>query len=81
MLTISVHQNQNYQVGRGRVEDNGEGEGKGYSINVPLPPGSGVGAYIATFNRDFIPALDRYQPGLIMSLPASIPIVSTRLRS
>ena len=44
----------------------GKNEGIGYNINVPLPPGSGVGAYEATFDRIVIPALNKFNPDLIV---------------
>ncbi len=46
VLTISIHQNNNYPANSGAITDKGRGEGEGYNINVPLPPGSGVGAYV-----------------------------------
>src|SRR4029077_9362215 len=33
---------------------------------VPLPPGSGVGAYVTTFERVVAPALRAFSPDLIM---------------
>jgi acetoin utilization deacetylase AcuC-like enzyme len=33
---------------------------------VPLPPGSGSGAYRAAFDRVVAPALDTFQPQLIL---------------
>ena len=36
------------------------------NLNVPLPAGSGVGAYVAAFERVVIPALRRFQPELII---------------
>lgn len=64
-LTISIHQDRFYPADRGLIEQCGEGPGKGYNINIPLPPGSGVGAYIAGFERVVIPALLRYKPEII----------------
>jgi acetoin utilization deacetylase AcuC-like enzyme len=66
VLTISIHQDNNYPPGSGAIGDTGAGEGKGYNINVPLPPGSGVGAYIATFERVVAPALRAFRPELIL---------------
>jgi acetoin utilization deacetylase AcuC-like enzyme len=66
VLTISIHQDNNYPQGSGAVEDGGSGAGAGYNINVPLPPGSGVGAYVTTFERVVAPALRAFKPDLIM---------------
>ena len=65
-LTISVHQDRNFPTNSGLVSENGEAKGDGFNINIPLPPGSGVGAYEAAFDRVVIPALEAYQPELII---------------
>jgi len=66
VLTISIHQDNNYPPGSGAVGDTGAGAGKGYNINIPLPAGSGVGAYLATFDRVVAPALRAFRPELIL---------------
>jgi acetoin utilization deacetylase AcuC-like enzyme len=66
VLTISLHQDGNFPPGSGPVEENGAGAGAGCNINVPLPPGSGTGAYRAAFERVVVPALDRFEPELIV---------------
>lgn len=66
VLTISIHQDNNYPLGSGALTDTGSGAGQGYNINVPLPPGSGVGAYVATFDRVVAPALAAFRPDLIL---------------
>jgi acetoin utilization deacetylase AcuC-like enzyme len=66
VLTVSIHQDNNYPPGSGAIGDTGSGAGEGYNINVPLPPGSGVGAYIATFDRVVAPALRAFRPELIL---------------
>jgi hypothetical protein len=50
----------------GGLEEVGKGAGTGYTLNVPLPPGSGSGAYRAAFDRVVAPALDAFQPELIL---------------
>lgn len=50
----------------GGLEEVGTGRGTGYTLNVPLPPGSGGGAYRAAFDRVVGPALDTFQPELIL---------------
>lgn len=50
----------------GGILEVGAGAGEGYNINIPLPPGSGGGAYRAAFDRVILPALEAYQPQLIL---------------
>ncbi|MEU1860600.1 class II histone deacetylase, partial [Micromonospora aurantiaca] len=45
---------------------NGAGAGEGYTLNVPLPKGSGHAAYLYAMNTVVLPALDRFQPELIL---------------
>jgi len=66
VLTISIHQDNNYPPNSGAITDTGSGRGEGYNINVPLPAGSGVGAYVATFERVVAPALRAFHPDLIL---------------
>jgi acetoin utilization deacetylase AcuC-like enzyme len=66
VLTISIHQADWYPRGEGTVEETGGGAGRGANVNVPLPPGSGLGAYTATFERVVLPALRRHGPELIV---------------
>jgi acetoin utilization deacetylase AcuC-like enzyme len=66
VLAISIHQDNYYPPDSGSVDETGEGPGEGYNINVPLPAGSGVGAYVATFERVVAPALRAFKPELIV---------------
>jgi acetoin utilization deacetylase AcuC-like enzyme len=66
VLTISIHQDGAFPHGSGPVDARGEGEGLGANLNIPLPPGSGVGAYLAAFERVIIPALDLFEPDMIL---------------
>jgi len=66
VLTISIHQDSAFPPGSGPITDIGEGPGIGYNLNIPLPPGSGVGAYLAAFERVIVPALRRFGPELII---------------
>jgi acetoin utilization deacetylase AcuC-like enzyme len=66
VLTISIHQDNLFPAASGGLAEYGEGKGLGANINVPLPPGSGNGAYVATFERVVIPALKRFKPELIV---------------
>ena len=66
VLTISLHQEEHYPAGRGRVTDAGEGAGVGYNLNIPLPAGTGRGGYEHAFERVVLPALDAFEPQLIV---------------
>ncbi len=66
VLTISVHQDGRFPTHSGGLDERGEGPGFGANINIPLPPGSGHGAFEATFERVVVPALDRFAPELIL---------------
>lgn len=66
VLTISLHQENNYPRGTGSVEAQGTGVGEGFNINVPLMPGGGDDAYLHAFRRIVVPALLRYRPDLIV---------------
>lgn len=66
MLFICLHQDSNYPIGSGGLEEQGSGQGEGYTINIPLMPGSGSGAYRAAFDRVVVPALDAFQPQLLL---------------
>ncbi|MGO9453330.1 MAG: class II histone deacetylase [Candidatus Binataceae bacterium] len=66
VLTISIHQDQLYPAASGPMSDNGAGPGTGFNLNIPMPPGSGVGAYLAAFERAIVPALYKFKPELIV---------------
>lgn len=67
VLTISIHQDRVFPPDSGHAREVGEGAGRGLNLNIPLPPGSGVGAYLAAFNRLVIPALERFRPDFIIA--------------
>jgi acetoin utilization deacetylase AcuC-like enzyme len=66
VLTISLHQDNNFPPDSGTLAEIGEGDGKGACLNVPLPPGAGNGAYEEAFRRVIVPALERFQPEFII---------------
>jgi acetoin utilization deacetylase AcuC-like enzyme len=66
VLTISLHQAGLYPAESGLVEHTGEGAGEGFAVNVPLPPGSGNGAYEAALERVVVPAIEAFQPQIIV---------------
>ena len=66
VLTISLHQNNHYPKNSGTLEERGDGPGRGFDLNLPLPPGSGHGAYLAAFERVVLPAVQGFEPQLIV---------------
>jgi len=66
VLTISIHQDNLYPIGSGAISENGSGPGAGLNLNIPMPPGSGVGSYLAAFERVVVPALYNFKPELIV---------------
>lgn len=66
VLTISVHQENNFPAGSGGVESRGADEGYGYNINIPLLPGGGHDAYVYSLDRIIIPALRKFGPDVIV---------------
>lgn len=66
VLTISLHQEGNYPIDTGDVTDRGTGAGTGLNINVPMPAGSGHAAYLETMDQIVSPALERFQPDMII---------------
>lgn len=65
-LTISLHQESCFPPGSGGAGERGEGRGEGYNVNVPLPPGSGHETYLHAMRRIVLPALEQYQPELLI---------------
>ena len=66
VLTISLHQENNYPPDSGNVSVRGIDAGEGHNINVPLPPGAGHDAYQYTFERIVEPALRHFRPDAIL---------------
>lgn len=66
VLTISIHQDRCFPPDTGAITDIGAGAGKGTNMNIPLPPGSGWGAYEATYDRVILPALRAFKPDMII---------------
>lgn len=65
-LTISLHQERNYPLDTGDFADRGSADGKGFNLNIPLPPGTGHVGYVEAFERLVIPALQDFQPDVIV---------------
>ena len=66
VLTISMHQDNNYPPESGDIATTGEGDGQGFNMNIPLQPGAGHDAYLYAFDRLVVPALEQFQPDVII---------------
>jgi len=66
VLALSLHQDGLYPLGSGSLDEIGAGDGLGTTLNVPLPAGSGAGAYVAAIEQVVVPALDAYEPELVV---------------
>jgi acetoin utilization deacetylase AcuC-like enzyme len=66
VLTISIHQENNYPLDTGDFADRGAGAGFGYNLNIPLPPGCGHQSYLTAMERLALPAIRRFAPDLII---------------
>ena len=65
LLYISTHAAP-YYPGTGAIEDRGRGAAAGTKVNVPLPHGAGDAAFLAAYEQVAVPALDRFQPELVL---------------
>lgn len=66
VLTLSFHQEGNYPLDTGHLEDRGTGAGEGFNVNLPLPAGTGHSGYLHAIDRVAIPAIERFDPDLII---------------
>ena len=62
---FSIHQYPHYP-GTGRAEERGIGAGEGYTLNVPVHAGMGDDTYIRAFDRQLLPAMDRFKPEFVL---------------
>ena len=62
---FSVHQFPLYP-GTGAREERGAGSGTGTTMNRPLPAGAGDGDYSALFAQELVPAINSFEPELIL---------------
>lgn len=62
---FSTHQSFLYPH-TGAVNENGEGEGEGTTLNCPLAAGAGMEQIAAKFDELFLPAMEKFQPELII---------------
>jgi acetoin utilization deacetylase AcuC-like enzyme len=65
VLFISSHQYP-YYPGTGAAGERGEGPGEGTTINLPMPAGSTDADYAALYGDVVVPALERFQPDVVL---------------
>jgi acetoin utilization deacetylase AcuC-like enzyme len=65
VLFISLHQYPFYP-GTGSSSEEGSGEGKNFTMNFPLNAGTNGEAYIKIFQEKIIPALNNFDPELLI---------------
>ena len=66
VLTISLHQEGNYPLDTGHLTDRGHGVATGTNLNLPLPAGAGHTAYLHAMDRVVTPAIEAFDPDLII---------------
>ena len=62
---FSTHQSPWYP-GTGRADETGEGKGRGATLNCPLPAGTGRAEIVACFERELVPAMEKFRPELVL---------------
>ncbi len=65
VLYISLHQYPFYP-GTGSREEKGTGKGYGFTLNFPMPAGSDDDDYLKIFGNEIVPALEKFEPELII---------------
>ncbi|MGB1257744.1 MAG: class II histone deacetylase [Thiolinea sp.] len=66
VLTISLHQENAYPADSGAFTEQGEGAGRGHNLNINMLPGAGGELYHYALDKLVIPALQRFQPDLMI---------------
>jgi acetoin utilization deacetylase AcuC-like enzyme len=62
---FSTHQSPWYP-GTGAASETGSGAGRGTTLNCPFPAGSGAKEIVGAFERQLIPAMQSFQPELVL---------------
>lgn len=65
VLYVSTHQFPFYP-GTGHWRETGGADAERATINVPLPAGSGDAEYLRSFDRLLLPAIERFQPQMLL---------------
>jgi acetoin utilization deacetylase AcuC-like enzyme len=66
VLTISVHEDRMFPLDTGSSDARGGPGAEGSNLNVPLLPGTGDGGYLYAIERLVVPALDAFEPELLL---------------
>ena len=66
VLAISLHQDSLFPRHSGPADAYGDGDGRGYTMNIPLPAGTGDGGYAYAMQTMVKPAIEQYQPDVII---------------
>jgi acetoin utilization deacetylase AcuC-like enzyme len=62
---VSTHQYP-FFPGSGSRQETGRGRGEGATLNIPLSAGADEERYLLAFHEEIIPALQRFNPGLLI---------------
>jgi acetoin utilization deacetylase AcuC-like enzyme len=65
VLYASLHQFPLYP-GTGAARERGVGDGVGATLNCPQPPGAGESEWMASLEREVIPALEKFRPQFLL---------------
>ncbi|MEO8071200.1 MAG: histone deacetylase [Acidobacteriota bacterium] len=65
VLYVSTHQHP-YFPGTGADTETGAGPGRGFTVNLPLAAGATDAEYARVYESAVVPALERFQPGVIL---------------
>ncbi len=65
VLYVSLHQYPHYP-GTGHYNTVGTGDGTGFTLNIPLGAGADDEKYLEEFEQRILPALDKFEPEMIL---------------
>jgi acetoin utilization deacetylase AcuC-like enzyme len=65
VFVFNTHQAPWYP-GTGAANETGAGEGKGTTLNCPFPAGSGREEILGAFEKQLVPAMEKFRPELVM---------------
>ncbi len=65
VLYCSIHQ-VNIFPRTGWVDEVGAGRGKGFNVNAPIREGGGIGDYSYVFREVFLPAIEHFNPDILI---------------
>ena len=55
-----------FYPGTGSIDEVGAGDARGTNLNLPLPAGTGDAGFVACYEQAVLPALERFEPGLVL---------------